>query len=389
MIKRISQQAANSQLTNLSNLMISLTSTIICRVAFGVRFDEEGHEMKRFDYLLLEAQAMTTSFFVSDCLPLLSWIDKLTGLTDRLDKIFKDLDEFYEELIEKHHNPNRPKSMEGDILDLLLQLRKEKSTPIDLTLDDINGILMVILPLSNLSTSTYISDTSAAAVVWAMTALIKNPKVMKKVQSEIREIIGKKGIVNEDDIQTMSYFKAVIKETFRFYPSGLVLVPRETMQNSILDGYEIKQKTIVHVNIWAIARDPEIWENPEEFIPERFLNSKIDFRGQNFELLPFGAGKRGCLGMTLGVAVMELSLSNLLYAFDWELPCGLRKEDIDTDVRPVTTMHKKNELCLTQKSVWAFLVWDTRHGQGPGSSHDKLGIRAWFMVPWYLRNHVG
>ncbi|XP_047260043.1 5-OH-xanthotoxin synthase-like, partial [Capsicum annuum] len=248
--------------------MISLTSTIICRVAFGLRFDEEGHQRKRFDYLLPEAQAMTTSFFVSDCLPLLSWIDKLTGLTNRLDKIFKDLDEFYEELIEKHHNPNRPKSMEGDILDLLLQLRKEKSTPIDLTLDDIKGILMVILPLSNLSTSTYISDTSAAAVVWAMTALIKNPKVMKKVQSEIREIIGKKGIVNEDDIQTMSYFKAVIKETFRFYPSGLVLVPRETMQNSILDGYEIKQKTIVHVNIWAIARDPEIWENPEEFIPE-------------------------------------------------------------------------------------------------------------------------
>ncbi|PHU21296.1 hypothetical protein BC332_06403 [Capsicum chinense] len=206
MIKKISQQAANSQLTNLSNLMILLTSTIICRVAFGVRFDEEGHERKRFDYLLLEAQAMTTSFFVSDCLPLLSWIDKLTGLTDRLDKIFKDLDEFYEELIERHHNPNRPKSMEGDILDLLLQLRKEKSTPIDLTLDDIKGILMNVFVAG--------LDTSAAAVVWAMTALIKNPKVMKKVQSEIREIIGKKGIVNEDDIQNMSYFKAVIKETF-------------------------------------------------------------------------------------------------------------------------------------------------------------------------------
>ncbi|PHT27575.1 hypothetical protein CQW23_32825 [Capsicum baccatum] len=324
--------------------MISFTSTIICRVAFGVRFDEEGHERKRFDYLLLEAQAMTTSFFVSDCLPLLSWTDKLTGLTDRLDKIFKDFDEFYEELIEKHHNPNRPKSMEGDILDLLLQLRKEKSTPIDLTLDDIKGILM----------NAFVAglDTSAAAVVWAMTALIKNPKVMKKVQSEIREIIGKKGIVNEDDIHNMSYFKAVIKETFRLYPSGPVLVPRETMQNSILDGYEIKQKTIVHVNIWAIARDPEIWENPEEFIPERFLNNKIDFRGQNFELLPFGAGRRGCLGMTLGVAVMELALSNLLYAFDWELPCGLRKEDIDTDVRPVTTMHKKNELCLVPKNYF-------------------------------------
>ncbi|KAM3198783.1 hypothetical protein P3L10_034475 [Capsicum annuum] len=112
MIKKISQQAASSQVTNLSSLMISLTTTIICRVAFGVRFDEEAHERKRFDNILAEAQAMMASFFV-------------------LERNLKDLDEFYEELIEQHHNPNKPKSMEGDIVDLLLQLKKEKSTPID------------------------------------------------------------------------------------------------------------------------------------------------------------------------------------------------------------------------------------------------------------------
>ncbi|KAH0634495.1 hypothetical protein KY284_037281 [Solanum tuberosum] len=115
MIKKIYEQVVNSKITNLSNLMISLTSTIICRIVFGVRFDEEGHERKRFDCLLAEAQAMS------------------------------DLDEFYEELIEQHQNPNRPKSMEGDILDLLLQLKKEQSTSINLTLDDIKGILMLVI----------------------------------------------------------------------------------------------------------------------------------------------------------------------------------------------------------------------------------------------------
>ncbi|CAN4090810.1 unnamed protein product [Withania somnifera] len=307
MIKKISQQAATSKITNLSNLMISLTSTIICRVAFGVRFDEEAHQRKRFDYLLAEAQAMTTSFFVSDFFPSLNWIDKL-------------------KLIEQHQNPNRPKSMEGDILNILLQLKKEQSTPIDLSLDDIKGVLMNVFVAG--------SDTSAAAVVWVMTALIKNPKVMKKVQEEIRKTIGNKGIVNEDDIQNI------------LYPPATLLIPRESMEKSTLEGYEIPPRTIVHVNTWAIARDPEIWENPEEFMPERFLNNDIDFKGQNYELIPFGAGRRGCPGMTLGVVSMELALSNLLYAFDWELPNGLRKEDIDTDVRPGTTMHKKNELCL-------------------------------------------
>ncbi|CAN4090817.1 unnamed protein product [Withania somnifera] len=342
MIKKISQQAATSKITNLSNLMISLTSTIICRVAFGVRFDEEAHQRKRFDYLLAEAQAVMATFFVSDLFPSLCWIDELTGLTKRLGRIFKNLDEIYEEIIEQHQNPNRPTSMEGDIVDLLLQLKKEQSTPIDLALEDIKGILMDVFVAG--------SDTSAAAVVWAMTALIKNPEVMRKVQEEIRKSIGRKGIVTEDDIQNMPYFKLVVKEVFRLYPPVPLLVLRESMKKSKLEGYEIQAGTIIHVNSWAIARDPEIWENPEEFIPERLLNSDIDYKGQHFELIPFGAGRRVCPGIALGVASMELALSNLLYAFDWELPRGMKKEDIDTNVRPGITMHKKNELCLIPKN---------------------------------------
>ncbi|KAF3628843.1 Cytochrome [Capsicum annuum] len=234
--------------------------------------------------------------------------------------------------------------MEGDIVDLLLQLKKEQSTPIDLTLEDIKGILMNVLVAG--------SDTSAATVVWAMTALIKNPKVMNKVQEEIRKSIGSKGIVKEDDVKNMPYFTAMIKEALRLYPPVPLLVPRESMGKSTLEGYEIQAGTILYVNSWAIARDPEIWENPEEFIPERFLNSDVDFKGQHYELIPFGAGRRGCPGIALGVASAELALSNLLYTFDWELPHGMKKEDVDTNVRPGITMHKKNELCLIAKNYF-------------------------------------
>nr|XP_004249946.1 cytochrome P450 83B1 [Solanum lycopersicum] len=344
MIKKIYQQAVNSQVTNLSNLMISLNSTIICRVAFGVRFDEEAHERKRFNYILAEAQAMFAGFFMSDFFPSLSWIDKLTGMIDRLEKNFKDLDEFYEELIEQHYNPNRPKSMEGDFIDILLQLKKDQLTPIDLSLEDIKGILMNVLLAG--------SDTSSSVIIWAMTILIKNPKAMKKVQEEIRNLIGNKGIVNEDDIQNMHYLKAVIKETLRLFPPAPLLIPRESMKISTLEGYEFQPRTIVYVNAWAIARDPEIWENPEEFMPERFLNSNIDFKGQDYELIPFGAGRRGCPGLALGVASVELALSNLLYAFDWELPYGLKKEDIDINGKPGITVNKKNDLCLIPKKYF-------------------------------------
>ncbi|GFY86215.1 cytochrome P450, family 71, subfamily B, polypeptide 28 [Actinidia rufa] len=193
------------------------------------------------------------------------------------------------------------------------------------------------------------TDTGAASIIWAMTALMKNPTMLKKVQEEVRTLVGKKGKVDEDDIHSLPYLKAMIKETLRLYPPAPLLVPHKTTQRCVIDGYEIEPQTVVYINAWAIARDPESWENPEEFLPERFLGSDIDFRGQNFELIPFGAGRRGCPGMNLGVATVELALANLLYSFDWELPDGMKKEGVDTDALPGLTMHRKNALCVVAK----------------------------------------
>lgn len=134
------------------------------------------------------------------------------------------------------------------------------------------------------------TDTNASAIIWTMTILIKNPDVMKKLQTEIRDLVGTKGIVTEEDVQNLSFLKAVIKETMRLYPPAPLLVPRETLEETVLLGYKIRPKTMVHINAWAVARNPEAWENPNEFIPERFLNTKIDVIGQDFQVIPFGGG---------------------------------------------------------------------------------------------------
>ncbi|KAF7844854.1 cytochrome p450 83b1-like protein [Senna tora] len=169
------------------------------------------------------------------------------------------------------------------------------------------------------------TDTSAATVVWAKTALMKNSREMHRVQAEVRNVGANKGFIDQDDIQKLPYLKAVIKETFRlFLPAPLL----------------------------AIQRDPQVWKDPEDFYPERFLfeNEKLDFKGQNFELIPFGAGRRIGPGMNFGVAVLELTLANLLYCFDWEMPLGVKEEDIDFEMLSGITMHKKNHLCLQAKN---------------------------------------
>ncbi|XP_037495396.1 cytochrome P450 71B34-like [Jatropha curcas] len=123
----------------------------------------------------------------------------------------------------------------------------------------------------------------------------------------------------------------VVKETLRLHPPGTLLITRETMSQFSINGYEIYPKTRVHVNVWAIGRDPKTWKNPEEFFPERFIDNSIDFRGQNYEFLPFGGGRRVCPGITMALSLVEIALANLLFCFDWKLPGNMKEADINME----------------------------------------------------------
>ncbi|XP_076892143.1 cytochrome P450 71A1-like [Bidens hawaiensis] len=180
-----------------------------------------------------------------------------------------------------------------------------------------------------------------------MTLLMKNPDSLKKLQQEVRDAVGNKGKVDEDDLYKLDYLKAVVKEALRLYPVLPLLAPRESRDRCVLAGYEIPKKTLVFVNAWAVGRDPKCWEQPEEFEPERFMHSSVDYKGTDFELIPFGSGRRGCPGMLLGATTVELALSNLVYSFDWELPEGTK--DIDTSKTAGTVIHKKIPLQLMAK----------------------------------------
>lgn len=215
---------------------------------------------------------------------------------------------FYQEIIDEHLDPKRPKQEQEDITVVLLRLQRERLFSVDLTWDHIKAVLMDVFVAG--------TDPGAATLVWAMAEVTKNPGGKKKAQEELRTVFGRKGFVDEDDLHKLPYLKALVKETLRVHPPAPLLLPKEILENCTIDGYDIPPKTLVFVNAWATGRDPEAWENPEEISPERFLSSSVDFEGQDYELISFSVGRRGCLGIHLGVVTVELALANLLYSFD-------------------------------------------------------------------------
>ncbi|KAI7750522.1 hypothetical protein M8C21_027950 [Ambrosia artemisiifolia] len=338
MINTLKTRIAKKHVVNLSETLMVLTSNIISRIAFGRRpseYNEEQQEVTRFNELLLQCP----NFVYRDHFPLMGWLDKLNGSIGKLEMIFKHMDELYQDIIDEHVNRKDPNNMEDDMVDYLLKLKKESDSSCELTFDHIKAVMMNIL-LGG-------TETSASTVVWAMTLLMKNPESLKKVQQEVRIAVGNKGKVNEDDLCKLNYLKAVVKETLRLYPVVPFLVPRESRDRCVIDGYEIPKKTLVYVNAFAVGRDPKCWERPEVFEPERFMDSNIDYKGTDFEFIPFGSGRRRCPGMWLGAATVEVTLSNLIYSFDWELPEGT--SEIDTLTVPGPFIRRKNDLRLVAK----------------------------------------
>lgn len=190
------------------------------------------------------------------------------------------------------------------------------------------------------------SETSATTLQWAMAELVRNPRVMQKAQDEVRRVLDGQKRVTEGSVSNLQYLHLVLKETLRLHPPAPLLLPRECRSPCQILGVDVPVGAMVLVNAWAIGRDPMHWDAPDDFVPERFERSSIDFKGADFEYIPFGAGRRMCPGMAFGLANMELALASLLYHFDWELPNGTADVDIDMTEVVEVTARRRDDLLL-------------------------------------------
>ncbi|PIA51522.1 hypothetical protein AQUCO_01100403v1, partial [Aquilegia coerulea] len=314
MVNKIKQSCLMRKEVNLTELIVSYTTNVISRVALVWKI-----------YMF----------------PSLGWIDFLTGYAQNVKMVAKSMDHFLDEVIEDHLKSRNDNDDTRDFVDLLIKYQKDATLGIEITRECIKAVIL----------DMYVggTDRTNATLEWAMAEIFNHPNVMEKLTKEVRRVVGNKSKVEENDVNQMDYLQCVIKETLRLHRPPTIIVPRIPSKSTTIEGYDIPAQTRVIINTWAIGRDPKIWDKPEEFIPERFIDKPVDLVGQDFDFIPFGGGRRKCPAILFATTSIGSVLANLLYWFNWELSGDAKETSIDMTEAFGLTSHKKHPLCLIPK----------------------------------------
>ncbi|KAK6151229.1 hypothetical protein DH2020_016161 [Rehmannia glutinosa] len=302
------------------------------RVLAGKRYSSEETMGKQFLEMVSEAFEKAESSNPEDFLPFLRWID-YRGLKKNMAALGKKLDDFYQGLLEEHRREKR-----NTIIGHLLSL--QESDPEFYTDQTIKGFMANMIFAG--------TETSTLTIEWAMSVLLNHPDVIQKAKRELDSQVGHQRLLEEQDLSNLHYLRNIISETFRMFPPGPLVVPRQSSIDCKVGGYDIPRGTMLLVNAWAIHRDPEVWVEPMRFKPERFEGREVE----THKLMPFGIGRRICPGAGMGQRMVGLALGSLFQCFDWE---RVNTEEVDLTegvgismpkLKPLEAMCKPREIML-------------------------------------------
>ncbi|KAL5714273.1 flavonoid 3',5'-hydroxylase [Ranunculus cassubicifolius] len=280
-------------------------------------FATKGTESTEFKDMVVELLTSAGLFNIGDYIPSIAWMD-LQGIVKGMKCLHTKFDLVLDKMFREHIATRNDRKEKPDLLDTLFDDRENNTGGDKLSDTNIKGLLMNLFVAG--------TDTSTSTVEWALTEMMVKPSIFSHAQAEMDKVIGRNRRLEESDIPNLPYLQAICKETLRKHPPTPLNLPRESIEACQVNGYYIPKGTRLCVNVWAIGRDPNVWDNPLVFDPERFLTgkyAKIEPRGNDFELIPFGAGRRICAGNRMAIALVEYILGSLLHSFEWTLPDGV------------------------------------------------------------------
>lgn len=283
--------------------------------------EERGRLGAEFRRVVADMTELLGAPNISDFFPALARFD-LQGLVKKMSGLAPKFDQIFDRMIEKQSSVDalgdRAGASSKDFLQFLLRVKDEGDVKTPLTMTHIKALLMDMVVGG--------SDTSSNAIEFAFAEVMNKPEVMRKAQDELDRVVGEDDIVEESHIHKLPYLHAIMKESLRLHPVLPLLIPHCPSETCTIGGFSVPKGARVFINVWAVHRDPSIWENPMEFKPERFLNSKFDYSGNDFNYFPFGSGRRICAGIAMAERMFLYFLATLLHSFDWRLPEGKKMD---------------------------------------------------------------
>ncbi|CAO2196182.1 unnamed protein product [Urochloa humidicola] len=342
LVRSIAAAAEASAAVNVGEKIKVLMNDILMRCAIGDRCPMRDEYIAEMDEML----SLLAGFNLIDLFPTSRLARVLgAGSLRAAREVHERLHRITHAIIEYHESNKKAAAAatddgrREDIIDLLLRFQRDGGLGFTLSTEVLSGVLFDVFAAG--------SETTATTTIWAMSELVRSPRVMERAQSEVRQLLQGKTRVAEADIQgRLPYLQMVIKETLRLHPPAPLILPRINAEQTKILGFDIPEGTTVFVNAWALGRDDKLWADASEFKPERFEYEVVDFSGSDFRFLPAGAGRRMCPGVTFGLPNIEIALASLLYHFDWKLPGRANPSELDMAESSGITARRKTDLLL-------------------------------------------
>ncbi|KAH9605208.1 hypothetical protein KSS87_018156 [Heliosperma pusillum] len=287
----------------------------IVRIIAGKSLKEfyQGEDYDKISMAIRDFFELAATFVPADALPFLRWFD-IGGYEKTMKNVAKEIDLVAQQWLEEHQSKGAEEKKDFMAVLLgILQPGNENAFGYE------SDVVIKAMSMAMILAAT---DTTAVTLTWALSLLLNNIEALRKTQAELDTVIGKERQVEESDLKNLVYLQAVLKETLRLYPAAPLSVPRESIEDCTVNGYHVPAGTQLFVNLYKIHRDPEVWQDPCEFRPERFLTThkEYDVRGQSFEFMPFGSGRRICPGISFALQFMQLTLASLIHGFEISTP---------------------------------------------------------------------
>nr|QWK52341.1 cytochrome P450 705A37 [Isatis tinctoria] len=292
-----------------------LVRNIIFKISLGRSCVEDNNEAERVVKLSNEMAALSKKLFLAQILnkPLeklgISLFRKeIMAVSDKVDELLESIVVERKEKLDEHQCK--------DLMDTFLAAYRDENAEYKINMNHIKAFF------AELFTGTI--DSTSTTIQWAMAEILNSPNTLERLREEIESVVGRTRMIQETDLPKLPFLDAVVKEVLRLHAHGPLSV-RKFQEGCKIRGFYIPENTTLVVNAYAIMRDPNYWEDPDEFKPERFLDSLRPLpaeearREQALKYIPFGTGRRACPGGNLASIFVRTAVGVMVQCFDWEI----------------------------------------------------------------------